>query len=159
MKWEYIIPLSFILLIVSFWNRNDFSDGMGKNRRHHPRVFDCIAGMFDQSSLYYGFGVLPVSLSAGFHQRGVCSRHFICRLSFRRGAPDFKQRHNTYIGSFGRGLAPCLVENCISESLHGSGLRRFDHRSKPFQQHGTPSPDSECLGFHHPDHCINAARF
>ncbi len=28
MKWEYIIPLSFVLLIVSFWNRNDLSDGM-----------------------------------------------------------------------------------------------------------------------------------
>ncbi len=28
MIWKYLIPLSFILLLISFWNRNDLSDDM-----------------------------------------------------------------------------------------------------------------------------------
>jgi len=26
LKWEYVIPLSFVLLVICFWNRNDLSD-------------------------------------------------------------------------------------------------------------------------------------
>ena len=28
MKWKYFIPLSFVLLLISFWNRNNLSDDM-----------------------------------------------------------------------------------------------------------------------------------
>lgn len=28
MKWNYLIPISFVLLLICFWNRNDLSDDM-----------------------------------------------------------------------------------------------------------------------------------
>ena len=88
-RWHMVFVPGFHV----YSSRNDFSYGVGKNRRHHSRVFNRIAGMFDQSSLYCGFGVLLVSLFAGFHQRGCYCGDFIRRLYFRRWSSDLKQRN------------------------------------------------------------------
>ena len=113
-------------------SRNYFPDSVVKNRRHHSRIFVRIAGMFHQSSFYCGFGVFFVPLSAGFHQRNIYGRDFIRWLYFRRWLSDLTQRNFYDSGSSGRNLAPCLVANFISESLYGSGLRRFYYQSEQF---------------------------